>query len=296
MNHVQSLTKIESDAQSPWLSVRRYLVALSFVGIAFLVEYWVSPFLGEELPFILFIAAALLAAWHAGAAAGIAALLLGLLLADHFFLRDLHPQDPRNPVFNLLLIRYLFTASLGIALIEVQHRARRRTEKALQEVRHEVALREQSEAARVLAEQQLREHATQLENRVNERTAAMRATVASLQDVLYNIAHHLRAPLRAMSGFSEILVEQYGPKLDDRGREMAGNISRAAARMDTLAHDLLEYGRLAHIEIHLKEVHLADAVIEAMAHLSQSLRASHAEVIMPDSLPVVSVDPTLLQR
>lgn len=297
MNHAESIGSVNGETVAgPWPALRRYIVALGFVGVAFLIRYWLRPLLGEELPFMLFIAAALLAAWHAGAAAGISALLLGLFLADYFFVRGQHVRDAHDPLITLLMFRYLFTASLGIALIEVQHRARRRTEGALDELRREVALRKQSEAALLQAQQQLHQHALQLETRVNERTAALRATVTSLQEVLYNIAHHLRAPLRAMSGFSEILLEQYAPQFDDRGRELARNISRAAGRMDTLAHDLLEYGRLAHIEIHPRQVQLTAAVQSALAKLSQSLDAAHAEVIIPNSLPAISADETLVER
>jgi signal transduction histidine kinase len=120
--------------------------------------------------------------------------------------------------------------------------------------------------------------------------------VNSLQDVLYNIAHHLRAPLRAMTGFSEILLEQYAPHLDERGRELTGNIRRAAARMDTLAQDLLEYGRFGHIELRLKDVNLAEAVREAAAKLWQSLKDAKAEILIPNSLPTVRADEPMLQR
>ena len=64
---------------------RRYLGALLCILVAFAVRYWLSPVLGEELPFMLFIAASLVAAWYGGAVAGIVALLLGLFLADYFF-------------------------------------------------------------------------------------------------------------------------------------------------------------------------------------------------------------------
>jgi signal transduction histidine kinase len=296
MNDAKILSSTAPESAGPWVLARRYIVALTFVGAAFLIRYWLSPILGEELPFMLFIAAALLAAWHAGAPAGIAALLLGLFLADYFFLRHSIQQNAAGPMPSLLIIRYVFTALLGVVLIEVQHRARRRMEKVLEDVRREVALRKQSQEALLHAQEQLKDHAAQLEARVSERTAALRSTVISLQDVLYNIAHHLRAPLRAMTGFSEILLEQYAPRLDERGRELTGNIRRAAARMDTLAQDLLEYGRFGHIELRLKDVNLAAAVRDATTKLSQSLKDASAEILIPHSLPTVRADEPMLQR
>src|SRR5437588_6186050 len=110
-------------------AIRRYAIGLSFVLAAFAIRYWLTPILGEELPFMLFIAASLLAAWYGGAVTGIAALLLGLFLADNFFVARNGATGTGGPSSGLLIFRYMFTASLGIALIEVQHRVRRRTEK-----------------------------------------------------------------------------------------------------------------------------------------------------------------------
>ena len=96
--------------------MRRYAVALSFVAVAFLIRYWLTPLLGEELPFMLFIAASLLAAWYGGAVTGIAALLLGLFLADNFFVARNGATGTGGPSSGLLIFRYMFTASLGSVL------------------------------------------------------------------------------------------------------------------------------------------------------------------------------------
>ncbi len=285
-----------TEAQRVLEAIRRYAIAVSFVGVAFLIRYRLTPILGEELPFMLFIAAALLAAAYSGAVAGISALLLGLFLADYFFVGRGPTAASGNVMTPLLVFRYIFTASLGIVLIEVQHRSRRRTERALEEVKREIALRKQSEQALIDAQGQLRDHAARLEHHVSERTAALRATVVSLQEVLYNIAHHLRAPLRAMSGFSEILLEQHASQLDDRGRELASNIAHAATRMDTLAHDLLEYGRLGHIEVVLEDIHLVDVVKAAATKLSRAREATNARITIDEPLPIVRGDHAILEK
>jgi signal transduction histidine kinase len=271
-------------------------VALGSVGVAFLIRYWLTPILGEELPFMLFIAAALFAAWYGGAPAGITALLLGLFLADFFFVSRLRPSPASHSVILIQVIRYLFTASLGIALIEVLHRGRRRTERALEELKREIARRQQSEAQLLEAQQSLRTHAANLEHHVEQRTAALGATVASLQEVLYNIAHHLRAPLRSMSSFSQILLDEYAPKLDAAGREFASTICTASARMDLLARDLLEYGRLAHIEIKLTVVNLDRALAAALARLLPAAESAKAEIIIERPLPDVMAHLEILQK
>jgi len=118
---------------------RRYAVAVACMAVAFAVRYFLTPLLGEELPFMMFIAAALVAAWYGGAAAGILALLIGLFLADWFFLSRVR-AGLSSSTAALYLVRYIFTASVGVGLIEAMHRNRRR----LQE---EVAWRDSSACA-----------------------------------------------------------------------------------------------------------------------------------------------------
>src|SRR5207253_6494228 len=240
--------------------------------------YWLTAILGGARPCMLCIAAALLAAWNGGAATGISGLLLSLFLADYFFIGRTRAQGGQHPLAKLLIFRYLFTASIGIVLIEVLHRARRRTERALDEARHEMELREQSERALLAAQEQLREHAHQLERHVEARAADLRATVSSLQEVLYNITHHLRAPPRAMRGFSTVLVEKYGPQLDSSAHAYLHRISEAAVRMDVLLHDLLQYGRLGHVEVALRPISLVRPLEAALAKLSHALESAKAEV------------------
>jgi len=116
--------------------LRRYGFAVLFVMVAFAIRYAMTPVLGEELPFMLFIAAALIAAWYGGAASGIVALLLGLLLADYFFIWPKKPVTLSRSVVIVQLVRYIFTASLGIFLIETLHRSRRRLEIAKEILRN----------------------------------------------------------------------------------------------------------------------------------------------------------------
>src|SRR5689334_10548727 len=172
---------------------QRYLAALFCILVAFCIRYWLTPVLGEELPFMLFIAASLVAAWYGGAVAGAVALLLGLFLADYFFLAKAKAQLTHSTEI-LYFVRYLFTASLGIALIETLHRNRRKLQR-------EVARRQCSEAELLLTQNLLKTHAEELEESVARRTGELAATVKYLESLLYHIGHNLRAPLRAMEGY-----------------------------------------------------------------------------------------------
>jgi signal transduction histidine kinase len=274
---------------------RRYAVAVLCILTAFGIRYCLTPILGEELPFMLFIAAALVAAWYGGAPAGIVALLLGLFLADYFFLTRGKP-GMSGPAETLHFVRYIFTASLGIALIEVLHRGRRRTQAAMEELRREVARRERSEEALVQAQAQLSRHAEELEKRVVERTAKLAATVEALQGLLYHIAHNLRAPLRAMQGYTMVLMEEYASKLDLTAQGYSRHICDAATRMDELIHDLLEYGRLGHTELQMTSVCLDSASKEALLTLAHEIKTTKAEVAVAGPLPKARAHPAVLKQ
>jgi signal transduction histidine kinase len=262
--------------QPSWPPVlRRYGFAVLVVLAAFAVRYALASRLGEELPFMLFIAAALAAAWYGGAAPGFLALLLGLLMADVFFLRPRTSVAMPRLVLILDVGRYLFTASVGITLIEVLHRNRR----ALQ-----------------AAQRQLRMHAAELERHVAERTASLSASLRALEDILYSIAHNLRAPLRAMSGYSDLLVSDYSKCLNQPARTYLAQIGQSSARMDGMISDLLEYGRLAHTALNLRPVDIKEIVQKAVVLLSNTIRSKNAIVVFRGTTCKAQSDRTILEQ
>jgi PAS domain S-box-containing protein len=84
----------------------------------------------------------------------------------------------------------------------------------------------------------------ELELRVNERTADLMATNKELEAFSYSVSHDLRSPLRAVDGFSQMVLANYAPKLDAEGRRMLGVIRSEAQRMGRLVDDLLAFFRL----------------------------------------------------
>ena len=275
-------------------AARRYLVAVVCVLAAFGVRYWLTPVLGEELPFMLFIAAALVAAWYGGAATGMAALMLGLLLASYFFVPARAGTSTSLELFRL--IRYLFTATLGVILIEVLHRGRRRTEAAITNLQQEAAHRERTERALLAAQSQLRAHAAELEQHVAERTARLATTVQSLEGMLHHIAHNFRAPLRAIAIYSAILLGEHPKELSARAKECCHNISEAAQRMDSLIHDLLEFGELSRADVPLRAVNLEEVVQRARECLAARAEQTQAEIELTGPFPDVQANPTILKR
>jgi signal transduction histidine kinase len=149
------------------------------------------------------------------------------------------------------------------------------------EVRHESDERKRAlEAVR-----DLNEH---LERRVRERTAQLEEITRELDAFASTVAHDLRAPLRVMKGFSEMLLEDYSGKvLDPAGQEYARKIDRASERMSGLVEDLLSYSRLSRQEVPIHSVELETAVDEVLQDMADELRGAKAEVTVEKPLPRV---------
>ncbi len=174
-------------------------------------------------------------------------------------------------------------------LTRAEARARRGAERAAAQLKiSEVALRE--------SEERLRRYATELEHRVAERTANLAQSIESLEGVLYHVAHDLRAPLRGMASFTNILLEEYGESLDDRGRDYAARISNSAQRMDRLVQDLLAYGRLTHTEVPLSKLSLETEVKAAVDQFSEEIAACGASVEICAPLPPVKANASILNQ
>jgi signal transduction histidine kinase len=120
------------------------------------------------------------------------------------------------------------------------------------------------------AEAEVRALNTELETRVQQRTAELELANKNLEAFTYSVSHDLRAPLRGLSGFSEVLLEEYGELLGETGRGYAGRIQAASERMATLIDDLLQLSRVSRAGMNLGPVDLS-AEFVAFAGELQSL-------------------------
>ncbi len=124
------------------------------------------------------------------------------------------------------------------------------------------------------AEEQIHVLNRQLEGRIKQVTAVNR----ELEAFSYSISHDLRAPLRSMQGFAQILQTECGHALPDAGREYASRLARSAAYMDQLLGDLLEYSRLGQLELPVDLVCLEPVVREVLDTLAAEIEAKGAQV------------------
>jgi PAS domain S-box-containing protein len=96
----------------------------------------------------------------------------------------------------------------------------------------------------VQAEEQLRQINQELEHRVAERTEQLREANRELEAFSYTVSHDLKAPLRGIDGYSQLLEEEFAQQLGEEGRQFIGRIRRGVQQMGELINDLLDYARL----------------------------------------------------
>ena len=106
-----------------------------------------------------------------------------------------------------------------------------------------------------------------LEQRVAERTQALEAANRELEAFSYSVSHDLRAPLRAIHGFSSLLREQYARQIDEQGRDMLRRVSAGTEKMGQLIDDLLKLSRVSRQEMKVEPVDLSEMAWEVIGEL-----------------------------
>jgi PAS domain S-box-containing protein len=119
------------------------------------------------------------------------------------------------------------------------------------------------------AEAQVRQLTEELEQRVIERTAQLEATNKELETFAYSVSHDLRAPLRAIHGFSRMLADEYANVLDPHGQGLLRRVQEAAQRMGELIDDLLKLSRLTRSQMRISHVDLSALAHQVAEEISQ---------------------------
>jgi signal transduction histidine kinase len=133
-----------------------------------------------------------------------------------------------------------------------------------------------------------------LEQRVAERTAELAASNKELEAFAYSVSHDLRAPLRHILGFMELLQTKAGTNLDEQSRHYMDNISDAAHKMGQLIDELLSFSRMGRQTITLQQVDLGDLVREIMQEFEPDAAGRNIDWRIGD-LPMVSGDTVMLR-
>ncbi len=137
---------------------------------------------------------------------------------------------------------------------------------------------------RVQAQTELATYRDQLEEMIEARTAALSAVNKELESFSYSVSHDLRAPLRTINGFSLALLEDYGDRLDDEGRDYLNRLRSASVRMDGLIQNMLSLSRINRQDIQKQDVSLSKMANVIIAELQQADPQRKVECTIQDNM------------
>ncbi|HTA46609.1 MAG TPA: ATP-binding protein [Bryobacteraceae bacterium] len=235
--------------------IRRYSLAVLSVAAALGASLWIKTAgmrSGEMPPFLFALA---LSAWFGGPGPAILALFLSCAVFDYFFI---------EPVHSFMMSRqeapYLVVFASFAVLVTWFSNSRKRVEDDLREARERLELE--------LAQRRRREEEIRsLNQELSKRSLALETSNKELEAFAYSVSHDLRAPLRHMSGFSELLQKNAAASLNDKGKRYLLMILESAKRMGNLIDDLLAFSRIGRAERRQTLVSLDQIVREAVTEV-----------------------------
>jgi light-regulated signal transduction histidine kinase (bacteriophytochrome) len=143
--------------------------------------------------------------------------------------------------------------------------------------------------------EKVQDYADHLETMVDERTAQLQDKSSEMEAFTYSVSHDLRAPLRAMDGFSRMLMSEYQNDLPERAHHYLNRIQANASRMGVLIDDLLALSRVGRHELQRKIVQTRQIVQSVLDELDANDQIGHSEIQVGD-LPPCHADATLLRQ
>jgi signal transduction histidine kinase len=230
-----------------------YVVATAAVLASALIRLALAPVLANEAPMLAFVFGVAISAMYGGFQPGIYATAASAVVGHYFFIA------PRFE-FSLALTTVEF-ARMGLFIFEG--------------------------VVISYAGGRVRREAEELEAEVRSRTTELERSNEALETFAHTISHDIRAPLRSIRGFAEIIEMDFAAQLPDEGREYTGRIAAAAHRLEALVNNLLAYTRLGRAEVLPDPVSLDRLADEVQKDLGDEIRHSQARVDV--STPLGSV-------
>lgn len=233
-----------------------------------------------ELP-VLTIAIAL-PTWYAGIGPSLLAALLCTVSFDYFFLEPRYSLDVSTQDIPYFLVFVAWTA-----VVAVFATIRRRIEDDLRQTRDHLQVEVEERERR-------EDDVRKLNEELDKRAAALEASNKELEAFAYSVSHDLRAPLRHVAGYAELLQKHASASLDDKARRYMQTIIESSKRMGDLIDDLLAFSRIGRAEAKMGPLDLNQLVKEVVAQASQETRGR--EIVWKiDDLPICFGDRSMLK-
>jgi K+-sensing histidine kinase KdpD len=223
------------------------------LGLALILRYY--QFRDVELP--VFGLAIAFATWYAGIGPCALAVLISTACFDYFFTEPLY-----SFTISTRDLPYFFIFVAWAVIVGFFSAIRRRMEESLRQARDHLQVEVEQRAHR---EDEIRHLNEELAKRARE----LEATNKELEAFAYSVSHDLRAPLRHVIGYSELLQKQANPLLEDKSRRYIQTILDSSKRMANLIDDLLAFSRIGRADAKRTAVNLDLLVREVVAELGQ---------------------------
>ncbi len=151
------------------------------------------------------------------------------------------------------------------------------------------------EEDRKLAEEELYKLNEELDDRIKERTRLLEISNKELESFAYSVSHDLRAPLRAINGFSKFLEEDYSSILDDEGKRHLKVIRDNSQKMDRLITDLLSLSKVARVNLNMASINITGMITNIYDELIPA-QQKNAFTFKINTLPDCYGDPTMMKQ
>ena len=254
-----------------------YVVAILLIAVAAALRLWPLQVLGVRVAWLTFYPTVMIVALYGGFSAGLLGTFLSCLTV--WFLLPVFVAQPfiRDSADWLGMAVFFITCTMISGVAEAMHRARART----------AQVKEQFE----VTNKELEAANKELEGANKELEAANK----ELEAFSYSVSHDLRAPLRAIDGFSPILMEEYAPQLAPGALRYLKLVRDNTGQMGNLVDDLLAFSRLSRQALRKQSVKTTALIHQALDELRVETNGRQVEFMVAE-MPECQADPNLLKQ
>jgi light-regulated signal transduction histidine kinase (bacteriophytochrome) len=263
-------------------NIERYCLAVISVTAAVLPALILQHYKFHDVGLPLLLLAVAATSWYAGSGPSVLAIVLSFVSFDYFFAPpyyDFTLTAEDIPAVAVLILIGVLVARFAAIRRRIEGDLRQARDKLQEEVTERIA---QSNAIRSLNEE------------LEKRSVALESSNKELEAFAYSVSHDLRAPLRHMAGFAELLQKSAAAKLDEKAQRYLRTILDSAQRMGRLIDDLLAFSRIGRAEAQRVPVQLDQLLKEALSEISPETNGRVIEWKI-GKLPACYGDPSMLR-